>query len=79
MNVSLREAQEKRLQFEEMYRGGGRREFGDTALDKLTKMKAGCLYRREFAALGRAETDRREILQAFIALEEPTLWTLSET
>ena len=79
MNVNLQQAQEKRLQFEQMYSDGGVGTLSDQAQDKLTKMKAGCLYRRELDALGQDEAERRKILLDFIALENPHLWTLFET
>jgi hypothetical protein len=55
------------------------RTLSDQAQGKLTKLKAGCLYRRALAALGPDETGRRNAVVDFIALVNPHLWTLSET
>lgn len=79
MTVNLQQANEKREQFREMYTDRGAHEFSDTAQDKLTKMNAGCAYRRALQALGPDETDRRTVLLDLIMLENPHLWTLFET
>jgi hypothetical protein len=79
MNIDLQQAVNTRLNFEQVYSDGGVRPLSDQAQGKLTKFKAGCLYRRELAALGPDETERRKVLLDLIALEDPHLWTLFET
>jgi hypothetical protein len=76
--IDLRQAQEKRMQFEHMYTEGGLKPLSDKARCKLTKMQAGCLNRRELEALGKHDRQRRKRLLDSIALEEPHLWTLFE-
>jgi hypothetical protein len=69
MNISLQQAQETRDRFERMH--------GERGQATLTKMRAGCMYRRALESLGLAH-EQRETLRGFIALEDPHLWTLFE-
>ncbi len=79
MNVELPQAVSTRLKFETMYTDCGVRMLSDQAQRKLNKLKGGCLYRRELAALGPDESERRQGVLDLIALEDSNLWTLFET
>lgn len=78
MTTNLHQAQEKRLQFEQMYSDGGLHPLSDKARNKLTKLQAGCQKRRELEALGPNDSEQRKMLLDLIALEDPHLWTLVE-
>lgn len=78
MNMNSQQTQQIRIEFEQMYTDGGLRDLSALALDKHTKMGSGVMHRRELGKLRSEETTRRKILQDFIALEDPHLWTLFE-